>query len=102
MIGYNLSVPAHVRQALFSRSIDNDDLLARLRKPVLITHGSKETIVKPAVVDQHKARVSHAQVQMIANAGHAPFWDDATAFNQGLREFAAAVSSRNSSVEHIV
>jgi hypothetical protein len=39
---------------------------------------------------------------MIANAGHAPFWDDATAFNQGLREFAAAVSSRIASVEHIV
>ena len=40
MLGYNLSVPPYVRQAMFSRSFDNDDLLPRIRKPVLITHGA--------------------------------------------------------------
>ena len=40
MLGYNLSVPPYVRQALFSRSFDNDDLLPKIRKPVLITHGA--------------------------------------------------------------
>lgn len=53
MLGYNLSVPPYVRQALFSRSFDNDDLLPKLRKPVLITHGAVDAIVKPAVVEQH-------------------------------------------------
>ena len=48
--------PAYVRQALLSRSFDNDDLLSDIRKPVLITHGADDAIVKPAVVDQHKAR----------------------------------------------
>lgn len=33
MPGYNVSVPPFVRRALFSRSIDNDDLLVRIRKP---------------------------------------------------------------------
>lgn len=102
MLGYNVSVPPYVRQALFSRSFDNDDLLPKLRKPVLITHGVDEAILKPALVDQHKSRVPHAQVQMMPGVGHAPFWDDATSFNQRLRAFAASVWSANASLEHTV
>ena len=91
MLGYNLSVPPHVRQALFSRSFDNDDLLQGIRKPVLITHGAEDAIVKPAAVDQHKAGIAHAQIQMMGSAGHAPFWDDATTFNRRLRVFAESL-----------
>jgi pimeloyl-ACP methyl ester carboxylesterase len=87
MLGYNLSVPPFVRQALLSRSLNNDDLLPKIRKPVLITHGASDAIVKPAVVDQHKAMMTHAQVHVMANAGHAPFWEDAASFNLHLREF---------------
>jgi len=88
MLGYNLSVPPYVRQGLFSRSFDNDDLLPRIRKPVLITHGADDAIVKPAAVDQHKTGLTHAQIHMMTNAGHAPFWDDATTFNRRMRVFA--------------
>jgi len=88
MLGYNLSVPPHVRQALFSRSFDNDDLLPKIRKPVLITHGVDDFIVKPAAVERHKARLAHAQIHLMTNAGHAPFWDDAATFNRRLRTFA--------------
>jgi non-heme chloroperoxidase len=87
MLGYNMSVPPYVRQALFSRSFDNDDLLPKIRKPVLITHSAEDAIVRPAVVDQHKAGIGHAQIHMMANAGHAVFWDSATTFNQRLRVF---------------
>ncbi len=90
MLGYSVSVPPYVRQALFSRSFDNDDLLPRIRKPVMITHGADDAIVKPAVVDQHKAGISHAQVQMMAT-GHACFWDDAAGFNHRLRVFAESL-----------
>jgi non-heme chloroperoxidase len=89
--GYNLSVPPYVRQALLSRSFDNDDLLPKIQKPVLITHGADDAVVKPAVLDQHKAGLPHAQVQMMANAGHAAFWDDAATFNHRLREFAKSL-----------
>lgn len=88
---YNLPVPPHVRQALFSRSFDNDDLLPKIRKPVLITHGANDAIVKPAAVDLHKAGMPHAQIHMMSNAGHAPFWDDATAFNSRLRVFSESL-----------
>jgi non-heme chloroperoxidase len=54
MLGYNVSVPAYVRQALFSRSVDNDDVLAQIRRPVMLTHGAEDAIVTPAVVDRHK------------------------------------------------
>lgn len=91
MLGYNLSVPPYVRQALFSRTFDNDDLLPRVRKPVLIMQGAHDAVVKPAAVEQHKAGLGHAQIQIIANAGHAPFWDDAAVFNQRLRDFSASL-----------
>jgi pimeloyl-ACP methyl ester carboxylesterase len=87
MLGYNVSVPPYVRQALFARSFDNDDLLPRISRPVLITHGARDAIVKPAAVEQHRAGLAHAQIHVAADAGHAPFWDDAPAFDRRLREF---------------
>ena len=87
MLGYNVSVPPYVRQGLFSRSFSNADLLPKLRKPVLITHGELDAVVKPVAADQHKRAIPHAEVHLMANAGHAAFWDDAPAFNERLRAF---------------
>jgi pimeloyl-ACP methyl ester carboxylesterase len=89
MLGYNLAVPPSVRQALFSRSFDNDDLLPKLRKPVLVVHGEQDAIVKPSIVEQHTSAVRHAQVRMIPDAGHAPFRDQTERFNADLRRFCA-------------
>ena len=91
MLGYGVSVPPYVRQGLFSRAVDNNDLLPTIRKPVLITHGADDAVVRPIAVDRHKAGLAHAQVQMIPNAGHAAFWHDPVAFNRGLAAFAAGV-----------
>jgi pimeloyl-ACP methyl ester carboxylesterase len=93
MLGYNVSVPSYVRQALFSRSFDNDDLLPKINKPVLITQGVLDAVVKPAAVEQHKAGIAHARIEMMANAGHAAFWDDAAAFNRLLRAFAEGLDA---------
>ena len=87
MLGYNASVPPYIRQALFSRSLNNDDLLPKIRKPVLITHGALDAVVKPAAVEQHKALMPHAEVQLMGNAGHGAFWDDAPGFNEHLDAF---------------
>jgi non-heme chloroperoxidase len=91
MLGYNVTVPPYVRQALFSRALDNDDLLSTIRKPVLVTHGAKDAVVDPAVVDQHQAGVAHAQVRVMADAGHTPFWGDAATFNRDLRAFCESL-----------
>ena len=90
MLGYNLAVPPHVRQAMFSRAFDNDDLLPRIRKPVLITHGGADAIVKPSAVDRHQRAMPHAEVQLVEGAGHAVFWERPQAFNERLRAFVAA------------
>jgi len=91
MLGFNALVSPSVRQALLTRSLDNDDLLPKIRKPVLITHGAADAIVKPATVDQHKASIPHAQIHLMANAGHASFWDEAASFNQRLRTFCESL-----------
>jgi pimeloyl-ACP methyl ester carboxylesterase len=88
MLGCSVSVPPSVRQAMFSRSFSNDDLLPKLRKPVLITHGAEDRVVRTLAVEQHKRGIGHAQVQLMANAGHGCFWDDAAGFAKGLGKFA--------------
>ena len=91
MLGFNVVVPVFVRQALFSRTIDNDDLLPTIRKPMLITHGAADAVVKVAVVDTIHQMVPHAEIQIVPNAGHAPFRDDATSFNRRLDAFAVEI-----------
>lgn len=87
MLGYSVSVPPYVRQALFSRAFDNDDLLSSLRKPVLITHGTADAVVKLAVIEQQMSRIASRKIERMAT-GHACFWDDAVAYNECLRKFA--------------
>ena len=87
MLGFSVSVPPFVRQALLTRVVDNDDLLPTISKPVLITHGALDAIVRQDVVAQHRARLPHAQIHIMPDVGHAPFWDDAAAFNQRLGAF---------------
>jgi pimeloyl-ACP methyl ester carboxylesterase len=73
---------------LFARSLDNDDLLPKIRKPVLLTHGTRDAVISIAAVEQHKTSMPHARVHLMEGVGHAPFWDDASAFNRRLREFS--------------
>jgi non-heme chloroperoxidase len=88
MLKVSLVVPPSVRQAMLSRSIDNDDLLPRVKAPVLISHGFDDAVVKPIAVDRHKAGMPQAQVHMIPHAGHGCFWDNPNEFNRRLRDFA--------------
>ena len=90
-LGYNAIVPPYVRRGLFSRSIWNDDLLPRLTKPVLITHGLEDAIILPAAARHHQRLIPHARASFYEGVGHAPFWEDAERFNRELREFAAAL-----------
>lgn len=90
MLGFNLSVPPYVRQGLLSRMIDNDDLLPRLCKPVLITHGAADAVVTLDVIDRQMSRIGHAHIEVLANAGHACFWDMAETYNDVLRDFVNA------------
>jgi pimeloyl-ACP methyl ester carboxylesterase len=93
MLGFGVSVPPFVRQALLTRVVDNDDLLPTIVKPVLITHGALDAVVRQEAVAQHHASLPHAQVDIMPDAGHAPFWDDAAQFNRRLGAFREEVAS---------
>ena len=97
MLGFNVSVPPFVRQMLLTRVVDNDDLLPTIAKPVLITHGALDAIVRQEVVTQHRARLPHARIHIVPDAGHAPFWDDAEAFNRRLGAFRDEVARSSES-----
>ena len=93
MLGFNVHVPPFVRQALFARVIDNDDLLPTITRPVLLTHGAEDAIVKTDVVAQHRALIPHAQVDLMPGVGHAAFWDDAASFNRRLAAFRESTAA---------
>ena len=97
MLGFGVSVPPFVRQAMLTRVVDNDELLPTIAKPVLITHGAFDAIVRQEIVAQHRAGLPRAQVHIMADAGHAPFWDDAAAFNQRLGAFREEVARSGAS-----
>jgi pimeloyl-ACP methyl ester carboxylesterase len=97
MLARSVSVPTYVRQGLLSRAFDNDDLLPNLRKPILITHGTDDKIVKPSIVEQHKAAMPNAQIQLVENSGHGVFWDDPEAFHKGLRTFCETAKTNGTS-----
>ena len=97
MLGFSVSVPPFVRQALLTRVIDNDDLLPTIAKPVLITHGALDAIVRPEVVARHRAGLAHAQIHIMPDVGHAPFWDDAASFNRRLGAFREEVAREGAS-----
>lgn len=94
MLGASISVPTYVRKALFSRTFDNDDLLPKIRKPVLITYGTEDKVVKASAVEEHVAGLPHAQIHLVQGSGHAPFWDEASLYNQRLREFCASLGKQ--------
>jgi non-heme chloroperoxidase len=90
MLGINLRVPPRVRQALFSRTISNDDVLAAVRVPVLVTHGEQDRIVDCSTAQHIADTVPGAQLSLYPGIGHAPFWEDSGRFE---RELAALVGT---------
>jgi len=61
-------------------------LLPSLRLPVLVVNGGKSA-VPPAVGSWLADTLPNARAVVLADAGHAPFWDDAAGFNAAVRTF---------------
>jgi len=93
MLGYGVSVSPLVRRSMLSRRLDNDDLITRLRIPLLVTHGTGDRVVRPSVIERQMAGFAQLEVRLIPSAGHACFWDDPGIYNRCLREFAATLQA---------
>ena len=85
-LAYNMAVTPEVRTALLARVVDGNDALAKIKVPVLIVHGDKDTITVRAAAEHIAARVGHARKSYYPDAAHCPFMEDIERFN---REIAA-------------
>lgn len=86
-LGFNTIVPPYVRAGLFDRLVENDDILAQIKKPVLLTHGEDDELVFPEMSKFHNEKISQTQISFYPNVGHAPFWENSERFNKEIRSF---------------
>lgn len=89
-LGCSTLVPPHVRQGMMSRDVDNDPVVRRMRKPMLLSYGDADDIV-PTMARHVAGLAGHARLSTYPGVGHAPFWEASDRFNRELREFRASV-----------
>jgi pimeloyl-ACP methyl ester carboxylesterase len=70
------------------------DRLAALRMPVLVTVGADDILVPPAFSREIHARVPHADIAIVPDAGHVHFIEQPEAFNRIVLEFLAKHPAR--------
>ncbi len=91
MLGLDLMTPPRVRFALFDRQLRNDDVLAQIRVPTLVTHGTADRVVD---IDTGRHIASHIQGSRLSiydGIGHAPFWEESDRFNAELAAFVSSL-----------
>lgn len=69
------------------KNSDLRELLPKVRIPVLLINGVRDTLVSLAAAEQMAAKFPVARVERIAGAGHAPFLSHPDTFTTALREF---------------
>ena len=91
LLGINIVVPPHVRQGLLSRNLDNDSVVGKMSKPMLLSWGEDDVVVLPTMRDHIAELVQHAEVSTYPGVGHAPFWEEFQRFNRELRDLREAI-----------
>lgn len=86
-----MMVPPQVRLAMFSRQLDNDDVLAKLDVPTLVVHGRADGVVLPAAAEHIAATVPGARLLLYDGIGHAVALEDPERFNRDLAEFVRSI-----------
>ncbi|MEZ5840473.1 MAG: alpha/beta hydrolase [Hyphomicrobiales bacterium] len=89
LLGEAAIVPPHVRRALFSRTVDNDDLLPTIDIPVLLTQGDADRIILPTMSEHQAGLLNNATRSLYPGVGHAPFLEATTRFDRELADFVA-------------
>ena len=89
--GSAMMVPPQIRLAMFSRLLDNDDVLASIRVPTLVVHGRNDRIVKLSAAQHTANMVPGAKLLVYSGVGHAPHLEIATRFNRDLAEFVRSI-----------
>ena len=82
----SVSVPAQVLNALISRQIASDPVLAQITVPILVSHGRQDQIVLPSMAEHILQTCPTAQASWYDGVGHVPFAEDPPRFNHELAE----------------
>jgi pimeloyl-ACP methyl ester carboxylesterase len=85
-----LQTPTEVATTMLAAAAlaDLRPLVGRLELPVLVVNGRRSVV--PCEVGRWLAeRLPSGQRVVLEDAGHGPFWDDAAAFDDAVRTFAA-------------
>lgn len=80
------------RELLKAHYTDEVTVAANLNKPLALVHGEADALVNLAYIkDLNIPSLWREEVQVIADAGHAPHWEQPEQFNRLLAEFAATI-----------
>ena len=90
-LAYNMMVQPEVRLALAIPVQNHDDALAKIKVPVLISHGVEDTVVMLTSAEHIAAHVPHAKKSYYQDVAHTPFVEDVARYNRELVEFMAQV-----------
>lgn len=89
--GSAMMVPPAIRLAMFSRVLDNDDVLAGIRVPTLVVHGRNDRIVKLSAAQHTAGMVPGAKLLVYPGVGHASHLEVPSRFNRDLAEFVRSI-----------
>jgi pimeloyl-ACP methyl ester carboxylesterase len=87
MLAFNMMVPPKVRAGLSGRPLDATELMAKLKLPVLVSHGAEDR--------NAKLGAARYTASVIPGIGHSPFYEDAPRFNKELAAFVSAANKEN-------
>jgi len=91
-LAFNMLVPPHVRQAMFERELDFDPVLEGVYVRALVSYGTADPLVVPAVGEYAMARIPDAEASIYEGIGHSPFFEDSPRFNAELAAFVRRCS----------
>ncbi len=92
IIAYNMLVPVAVRQAMRSRTIDADAVLAAIDVPTLVIHGANDRVVLAESGRRIAALVPGSTLTLYDGIGHSPFAEAPERFDADLDAFMHALN----------
>jgi non-heme chloroperoxidase len=91
LVGFNaVTLPAS-RKGMFTRELDNRELMKTITVPTLIVQGNDDRIVLPTYAEFIARHIPHASRADYANCGHVPFVEAAEQFNRDVTAFMQTI-----------
>ena len=92
ILAFNMVVPAKIRGWLRRPAPSYEQALKAVSVPTLVTHGVEDRILGIGLGKYLATTVPGAKASFYQGIGHAPFWEDASRFNQELSEFVKSTA----------